>query len=221
MARHCPNKAVQHRAQNGYIDNNAMVAADVFVLFRKPTERTPEAAKKARACLPAWANPDVLHTARPRHRCTRGGISNCWRAIATPTTLWKRCGTLTAAPRIRLGVHHCCTSSCCCMRPGHPSTMGSWLSSSSLGVASSSISSRGGHKPLPARLPRRRSDRGDAARDGGWLPSTSADRPKPYSARQLFAVRQRAAASGQKRIRRRFGLMIKTELGSQDPTRRA
>lgn len=45
------NKAVQHRAENGYIDNNAMVAKDVFVLFRKPTEPTPEAAKNARAYL--------------------------------------------------------------------------------------------------------------------------------------------------------------------------
>ena len=47
------NKAVQHRAQNGYIDNKAMVAKDVFVLFRKPTEPTPEAAKKPRGYL-AW-----------------------------------------------------------------------------------------------------------------------------------------------------------------------
>jgi hypothetical protein len=45
------NKAIQHRAQNGYVDNNAMVAKDVFVLFRKPTEPAPVAAKKARACL--------------------------------------------------------------------------------------------------------------------------------------------------------------------------
>lgn len=45
------NKAVQHRAQNGYVDNNAMVARDVFVLFRKPTEPAPDDVKKARACL--------------------------------------------------------------------------------------------------------------------------------------------------------------------------
>jgi hypothetical protein len=45
------NKAIQHRAQNGYIDNNAMVAKDVFVLFRKPTEPAPVVANKARTCL--------------------------------------------------------------------------------------------------------------------------------------------------------------------------
>jgi hypothetical protein len=45
------NKAIQHRAQNGFIDNNAMVAKDLFVLFRKPTEPAPVVAKKARACL--------------------------------------------------------------------------------------------------------------------------------------------------------------------------
>ncbi|WP_249019738.1 hypothetical protein [Conexibacter sp. S30A1] len=45
------NKAIQHRAENGYIDNNAMVARDVFVLFRKPTEPPLALAKKTRSCL--------------------------------------------------------------------------------------------------------------------------------------------------------------------------
>jgi hypothetical protein len=45
------NKAVQHRAQNGYIDNNAIVLTDGFVLIRKPTPPASAVVHKARAAL--------------------------------------------------------------------------------------------------------------------------------------------------------------------------
>jgi hypothetical protein len=45
------NKAIQHRAQNGFIDNNAMVMKDTFVIFRKPSAPSPATATKARAYL--------------------------------------------------------------------------------------------------------------------------------------------------------------------------
>jgi hypothetical protein len=47
------NKAVQHRAQNGYIDNMAMMARDAFVLFRNPSEPAPGVASAARNYLTA------------------------------------------------------------------------------------------------------------------------------------------------------------------------
>jgi hypothetical protein len=45
------NKAVQHRAQNGYTDNKAIVLKDGFVLARKPSPPTRDAVRKARGAL--------------------------------------------------------------------------------------------------------------------------------------------------------------------------
>jgi hypothetical protein len=45
------NKAVQHRVQNGYTNNNAIVAPDGFVLIRKPHPPDDPTARKARATL--------------------------------------------------------------------------------------------------------------------------------------------------------------------------
>ncbi len=45
------NKAVQHRAQNGYIDNKAIVLTDGFVLIRKPTPPASTLVHKARSAL--------------------------------------------------------------------------------------------------------------------------------------------------------------------------
>jgi hypothetical protein len=45
------NKAVQHRAANGYTDNKAIVLSDGFALLRKPAPPDPTTTRKARAML--------------------------------------------------------------------------------------------------------------------------------------------------------------------------
>lgn len=45
------NKAVQHRAENGYHDNNAIVLTDGFVLLRNPSPPASSIARKAQAAL--------------------------------------------------------------------------------------------------------------------------------------------------------------------------
>jgi hypothetical protein len=45
------NKAVQHRARNGYTNNNAIVASDGFVLIRKPSQPADAVVRKARGAL--------------------------------------------------------------------------------------------------------------------------------------------------------------------------
>lgn len=45
------NKAVQHRAANGYTDNKAIVLTDGFALLRKPAPPDPSDVRKARAML--------------------------------------------------------------------------------------------------------------------------------------------------------------------------
>lgn len=45
------NKAVQHRAENGYHDNNAIVLTDGFVLLRNPVPPKSSIARKAQAAL--------------------------------------------------------------------------------------------------------------------------------------------------------------------------
>jgi hypothetical protein len=45
------NKAVQHRHENGYTGNRAMVPFDGFAMMRKPLPATPEIVRKARKML--------------------------------------------------------------------------------------------------------------------------------------------------------------------------
>jgi hypothetical protein len=45
------NKAVQHRAKNGYTDNKAIMLTDGFVLIRRPIEPASDVVRKARAML--------------------------------------------------------------------------------------------------------------------------------------------------------------------------
>lgn len=51
------NKAVQHRHENGYTGNRAMVPLDGFAVMRKPLPATPEIVRKARGMLRGLVRP--------------------------------------------------------------------------------------------------------------------------------------------------------------------